>query len=321
MSQRVLAMTAYAVALIVWCAVVGIPNDPVGVALWLWLLAICWRSDWSLQFPRDWWPWLVALVGYSLVRGVTDDWGFTPHEVWPIHADEWLATLWGGDDVPTVSLQRRLCGDPCSSDGPVRWYDITVSATYASHFLAGLAIAGVLWIRDRGEWLRWIRRYVTISYLALVGYIVYPMAPPWMAAGDGLLPPVARISSRGFHELGIERTTIVFGGLANKTAAMPSLHTGFTYLIAFYAITRLRGWWRWLVLLYPAAMSFTLVYSGEHYLVDTLAGAVIAGLALAIGAWWDRWRPPSEVLTAVESRRGRQRFRDGRRAPSSTTGR
>jgi membrane-associated phospholipid phosphatase len=295
-TRRTLWVTAYAVAFLVWCAVIGIPNDPVGVAIWLWLLAIVWRQDWSWRFPLDWWPWLLALVVYSLVRGVTDDWGFTPHELWPVHADEWLARLWGSDTVPSVSLQYRLCTDPCDVDGPVRWYDVAVSATYASHFLAGLTIAGILWIRDRAEWLRWIRRYITISYLALAGYVLYPMAPPWMAAQDGLIPPLVRLSSRGFHHLGIERTTMVFGGLPNKTAAMPSLHCGFTYLIALYAITRLRTRWRWLLLLYPAAMSFTLVYSGEHYLVDTLFGGLIAVLALLIGAAWDRWRPPDRVL-------------------------
>ena len=85
---------------------------------------------------------------------------------------------------------------------------------------------------------------------------------------------------------------MVFGGLPNKTAAMPSLHCGFTFLIAFYGISRLRGWWRWLLLLYPVAMSLTLIYSAEHYLIDTIMGGVIAALAMVIGAWWDRWRPP-----------------------------
>jgi hypothetical protein len=293
MSRRALALTAYAVALVLWCAVIGIPNDPIGVAIWLWLLTICWRQDWSWQFPKDWWPWLAALAFYGLARGLTDDLGFTPHEVWPIRADEWLAHLWGGDVVPSVSLQHRFCGDPCYSDGPIRWWDHAASATYASHFLAGLTIAGVLWIRDRGEFVKWIRRYVTISYLALAGYIGYPMVPPWMAAEHGLLPPLTRISSRGFNHLGIERTTMVFGGLPNKTAAMPSLHCGLAFLIAFYAISRLHGWWRWLLLLYPAAMSLTLIYSAEHYLIDAIMGAVIAGLAMAIGAAWDRWRPPT----------------------------
>jgi hypothetical protein len=295
-TARVLAVTAYAAALLLWCWLVGIPNDPIGVALWLWLLAICWRLDWSLQFPRDWWPWLLALVVYSGLRGLTPYLGFTPHETAPIRMDEWLAHLWGGDEVPTVSLQHRLCGDPCDPHGPVHWYDVAASATYASHFLAGLTIAGVLWIRDRALWLGWIRRYVTISFLALVGYVVYPMAPPWMAADDGLLPPLARISSLGFHHLGIDRTNMVLGSLPNRTAAMPSLHCGIAFLIAFYAVRRLRGWWRWLMLLYPLAMTLTLVYTAEHYLIDSIAGGLIALLAMAIGAAWDRRRPP-KIMT------------------------
>jgi membrane-associated phospholipid phosphatase len=46
-------------------------------------------------------------------------------------------------------------------------------------------------------------------------------------------------------------------------------------------------------------MSFSLVYSGEHYLIDTIMGAVIAVVALAIGALWDRWRPPAAVLSGT----------------------
>lgn len=297
MSRRALALAAYAVALVAWCGIVGLPNDPIGVALWLWLLAIAWRGDWAWQFPRDWWPWLLALAVYGLARGLTDDLGFAPHVTAPVRADEWLARLWGGATVPTVSLQRELCGDPCGPGGPLRWYDYLTSAVYASHFVVGLALAGVLWLRDRALWLAWIRRYVTISYLALAGYVAFPMAPPWMAGRDGYLPPVARISSRAFSELGLERTTMVFGGLPNKTAAMPSLHAGIAFLVAFWAVRRLRGWWRWLLLLYPVAMSWALVYAGEHYLVDTLMGAVAAATAMAVGAWWDRRRPPRELRT------------------------
>lgn len=296
MTRRTLAVAAYAVALVAWCWLVGVPNDPIGVALWMWALAIAWRGDWQWQFARDWWPWLLSLAVYGLARGLVDDLGWAPHVTWPIRADEWFAQLWGGTTVPTVALQHELCGDPCTYDAPVRWYDHLGSATYASHFVAGLGLAGVLWLRDRALWLSWIRRYVAISYLALAGYVLFPMAPPWMAGRDGFLPPVARISSRAFQHLGIERTTMVFGGLPNKTAAMPSLHTGFSALIAFWAISRLRTPWRRLFLLYPVVMAWTLMYSGEHYLVDTLAGAVVAALAMAIGAWWDRWRPPA--LTA-----------------------
>ena len=289
---RPFAVATYVVLLVIWSALIGIPNDPIGISLWIWLFTICWRLDQPprshLEFFHDWWPWLLALAVYSLARGLTDDLGFAAHVTAPIRMDEWLANVWGGDTVPTVSLQHAWCGEPCLPTGDVRWYDVAISAVYASHFLTGLVIAGVLWLRNRALWLEWIRRYVTISYLALIGYIVFPMAPPWMAARDGFLPAIARISSRGFHAIGVERTTIIFGGLPNKTAAMPSLHAGIAFLVAFYAIARLRGAWRYLLLLYPVAMSTALIYSGEHYLIDTIMGALIAGLTMVGCAWWER---------------------------------
>ena len=49
-------------------------------------------------------------------------------------------------------------------------------------------------------------------------------------------------------------------------------------------------------------LPFALVYSAEHYLVDTILGGVIAGLAMAIGAWWDRVRPPERAVAGVSSR-------------------
>jgi hypothetical protein len=303
-TTRTLAVAAYAVVLLAWCWLVGIPSDPPGVTLWLWLLAICWRLDWSWRFVRDWLPWLVALVVYGTVRGLTDNYGFTPHVAWPVHADEWLARhLWDGETIPSVTLQHRYCGEPCLQHGPLHWWDYVASAAYTSHFLAGLTIGGVLWIRNRVEWLRWIRRYVTISFLALIGYLVFPMAPPWLAADDGLVPSLARISGRASTHLDVHRTALFFSGTANPTAAMPSLHCGFTFLIAFYGITRLSSPLRWLLLLYPVAMALTLVYSAEHYLVDTIMGGVIAALAMAIGALWDRWRPPTTVLSGPLSGR------------------
>ena len=116
--------------------------------------------------------------------------GFTPHEVVADPrrrvAGPTLGRRHRPDGRPPAPALRR----PVRRLEPLRWYDIPHERVYASHFVAGLGLAGVLWLRNRGECVRWIRRYVTISYLALVGYIVFPMAPPWMAARDGLLPPL-----------------------------------------------------------------------------------------------------------------------------------
>ena len=92
---------------------------------------------------------LLALAVYGLARGVTHDLGFTPYELWPIRVDEWLAQLWGGDVVPTVSLQHHSAAtratDSARSGGG---HDAASAATYASHFVLGFSIAGVLGIGD-----------------------------------------------------------------------------------------------------------------------------------------------------------------------------
>jgi membrane-associated phospholipid phosphatase len=277
---RMRAMTGYAVVLAAWSWFVGIPNDPLGVCLWIWLATIAWNASAPprehLAFVRDWWRPVLVMVVYWLLRGLADEVGLPVHYAMPVRVDEWL----GGGTAPTVGLQHAWCGDPCEPTLPARWYDVLLTTVYATHFVTALSLAGVLWLRDRAEWARWMRRYLTILVAGLAVYVVYPMAPPWLAARGGYLPEVHRITARGWTEIDLHRQTMVMFGMANKVAAMPSLHAGIAFLVAFYAIRRLSSRWRWLLLLYPLAMSLALVYFAEHYVVDVLCGGLLAGLVM-----------------------------------------
>ena len=288
---RAVAMAAYAVALLVWSELLGIPNDTVQVFLWLWLGTIAWnieaRPRYHLNFLKDWWLPVLGLIIYFFSRGLTDELGLPVHVYMPIHVDEWL----GLGETPTERLQQAWCGDPCLKESDPRWYDAFFTTVYATHFITGLTIAAVLWVRNRTEWIRWMRRYLAINFGALVVYILYPMAPPWMASEEGWLDgDVARLTSRGWRDLGLDRIDLILHGVGNPVAAMPSLHAGITFLIAGYAIQRLRSPWRWLIVLYPLLMSTTLVYYGEHYVIDVIAGAVLAGAVLAGCQAWENSR-------------------------------
>jgi len=292
-AARRAAMTAYALALLVWSLTIGIPNDTPGVCVWIWIGTVCWYADRPLAVTRawwrDWWLPLALLVAYALLRGLADETFMPVHELMPVRVDEWLA----GGTTPTERLQGAWCGDPCLSTSPPRWYDTLFTTVYASHFLVSLTLAGVLWVRSRPEWVRWIRRFVAMNLTGLTIYFLYPMAPPWMASRDGLIGSVSRITGRGWSEIDLHRQSIIFGGLSNKVAAMPSLHAGFSFLVVFYAIQRLRHPARWLLLAYPLTMSLTLVYSGEHYVVDAAAGALVALLVLVGCQVWENRRPPA----------------------------
>lgn len=284
---RALAMAVYGGVLGLWCARLGVPNDTVQVFGWLWLATIAWNVQAEprhhLRFGKDWSLPVLGLVVYFFSRGLTDELGLPVHWTMPIRFDEWL----GGGTTPTELLQAAWCGDPCSSTGEPRWYDVLLSTVYASHFLVGLSLAAVLWMRNRGEWVRWMRRYLGINFAALVVYVVYPMAPPWMASQEGLIGEVTRITSRGWRELGVERIDLILHGVGNPVAAMPSLHAGIAFLVALYGVQRLASPLRWLLVVYPLAMCVALVYFAEHYVIDLVAGAALAGLVLVVSQRWE----------------------------------
>jgi membrane-associated phospholipid phosphatase len=67
-------------------------------------------------------------------------------------------------------------------------------------------------------------------------------------------------------------------------AAIPSLHGGVTLLLVLFLWPRVRRRWRPLLAIYPVLMAFSLVYTGEHYVVDVLVGWVLAvGVTVAAG--------------------------------------
>jgi hypothetical protein len=285
--RRTIAMSLWAVGFVAWWVLLGLPaTDPLLAFGWLWLAAIAWRIDQPrrehLRFVRDWAPITALLIVYNFSRGLADH-GTTPHAIELVRAD---GAMFGGH-VPTVWLQQRFY-DPDT----IHWWDVVASWVYFSHFVAALGVAVVLWLRERARWAAFMRRWFVLSAAGLITYYLYPAAPPWWAAKFGLLPDVARISTRGWHAMGLHGAGNMLnaGQLAsNPVAAMPSLHTAFALLVVVFFFDRVRRRWWPLLLTYPLAMTFTLVYTGEHYVIDVLVGWVYVGLAVAVAGLAERW--------------------------------
>ena len=179
-------MLVFAAALAASIAIWGPPKQVAEVFGWIWAATIAWniRAPWRahLAFPRDWSLPLLVLIAYLFSRGLADEIGFVSvHVTEPVAADRWLF----GGTLPTEFLQANLCGDPCERTMPPSWYDVVLTTVYYSHFVVALTIAAVLWVRNRPAWVHYLRRYLTLNVLALVIYIAYPMAPPWLAAEQG----------------------------------------------------------------------------------------------------------------------------------------
>ncbi len=287
--RRVITMSVWGVAFVIGWLAIGLPTDPVYAFVWMWAATIAWNSarPWRshLRFARDWLPVVLLLVLYNLSRGFADN-GAVPHAYELIVADRVMFGWATGDQVPTVWLQQHLY------QPDVRWWDVLASWVYFSHFVVALAAAAVLWLRDRRRWAAFMRRWGFLCATGLVTYFLYPAAPPWWAAQNGLLEEVARISTRGWKVFGLHGAGNLLNAgqiASNPVAAMPSLHTAFALFVVLFFLRATRKRWWPLLLAYPLAMTFTLVYSGEHYVIDVLVGWAYVGMTFVAVGLAERW--------------------------------
>jgi hypothetical protein len=116
---------------------------------------------------------------------------------------------------------------------------------------------------------------VAASALALVGYFLFPTAPPRLA-GVGLADTVTDTTH-------VNLSSNLLGVFYNPIAAVPSLHFGFALIvgIALVAFARHR-WVRLAGALYPAFVLLVIVATGNHFLFDAAAGAIVAGAGYVV---------------------------------------
>lgn len=180
-------------------------------------------------------------------------------------------------DVPTVWLQALVTG-PLSAV-----LEVAAALVYVTHFAAIPLVTAVTWFRARERYLFWIIAVLVFTGIGVTGYVLYPAAPPWMAAELGVIGPVERTSGAGWSHLAMPWVGAVIEGgqgLSNQVAAMPSLHAGATLLVTLFVWASVSGRWRWGLVGYVVVMAWALVHTGEHYVVDILAGWLVAVAAV-----------------------------------------
>jgi hypothetical protein len=121
--------------------------------------------------------------------------------------------------------------------------------------------------------------------LALVGYVVFPAAPPRFFPEWGFFDSVASFT-------GVSSDSVAVNALFNPYAAVPSMHVAFALMIG-WPLARLvrppalRVFWH----AYPVLVTWVIVVTGNHFLADAFLGACTAGLAAYSASIMARARP------------------------------
>jgi membrane-associated phospholipid phosphatase len=205
------------------------------------------------------------------------------HVDYPIVADRLL----GLGELPSTRLQRAL--NRQGPDGPEwRALDRVLVWAHWSWFLVPHAALVYILARDPERFPRAaVMTYAVFNTGASV-YWFAPTAPPWyadlLAAERGVEPLAVRRMMVEYGEFfwrdGWGSLYSVFGG--NPLAAMPSLHFA-TSMMAALLLAEVSPAAGALGFSYAATLGFALVYLGEHYVVDLLAGAALTGAVRRLG--------------------------------------
>jgi hypothetical protein len=257
----------------------GISIEPEWVLLVLLVIAVALGR--GRTFITDWTPFLLLFLAYEAMRGYASKTNFAPHDLSGM--ERWLFA----GTIPTLTLQHAFY-----HAGVVGLQDIAAMIFYFMHFVLPIVVGFVFWVTDREYYWRFIAALLLMCFLAFVTYLFWPSAPPWYQLHDALgNPAVVKINDQTVHSLwGFTAVTPLYHSFnPNKFAAFPSLHAAFPMLAAVYA------WQRYRLLavglaLWSAAVMVSIVYLGEHYVVDALVAIPYVAAATIIVEMFSRRR-------------------------------
>ncbi len=190
-------------------------------------------------------------------------------------------------ELPSIRLQADFY-----TPGHLHWYDYYFTFVHWSYFIIPHAVAIILWWKFFPLFRRYLIALTLLLTMGLGLYFLLPSNPPWMAPESvnspgaptvlRIMEPIGKQLGGGLYQAGY---SVV--GESNPIAAMPSIHFAVTFLLvmASYSFSK-----RWQVTawLYALSMGLALVYMGEHYVVDVVAGGAITATSWYLAGVWVR---------------------------------
>ncbi|WP_232303556.1 phosphatase PAP2 family protein [Pseudofrankia sp. DC12] len=155
------------------------------------------------------------------------------------------------------------------------------------HFIVTPTV--ILWMHRRHGMsyarARWTLVFTTI--LCLIGFFLFPTAPPRLLPNSGFIDTMSRFSNYGWWSASASAAPHGLDKVANLYAAMPSLHCAWALWCGLLIARHARWLWlRVLGVLYPCCTAFVVMATANHYILDAVAGwtvlAVSAAAAIAL---------------------------------------
>lgn len=165
------------------------------------------------------------------------------------------------------------------------------------HLPVTILVLTWIYLYRHEAWTFFRNVFLTLNAAAMVVFALLPVAPPRLVPTSGMVDTLF-LFSRSNYRSG------VLSFVTNPYAALPSLHIGYSLFVTL-AVFLLTGnrLARVLAAVYPLVVLAAIVVTGNHYLVDALAGAVLLGVAFVANYSVASDEAPRAVTVASDDRR------------------
>ena len=241
-----------------------IKATPEIILLQFALLVIIFRRLRMKKFFITWIPFIATFVLYEFLRSYADN--FSPFYNITLYWVFWIEkTIFG--TLPTITLQQMI---PAA-----HWLTQLSLFFYSIFFYYSFLIAFTIWLVDQDKFPTYFRQFLFLTYISLAVFFLIPTAPPWLAADKFGLGVDRYLMEnnilRAFPSINIYYY-FVYG---NPVAALPSLHTAWPLFSTLFLIKHYKKPALYLLLVIPMMIAFSVILTGEHYIIDLVASVLV----------------------------------------------
>lgn len=190
----------------------------------------------------------------------------TPSDTGAYSRGRWLLRAEHDVGLPSEHrVQGLINGHPLLEQGCNLFYD-TVHFPSMGIFLLWL------FVRHRHDYGR-VRVVIVATTLSCLAVQLITVAPPRLLPNSGFTDTAAKFDQSVYY---------INGVAADALSAMPSVHVGWSVLIAWAVLTVSTSRWRWLIVLHPALTTFVVVATANHYWLDGIVAAALLAASIAV---------------------------------------
>jgi membrane-associated phospholipid phosphatase len=217
------------------------------------------------EYAKTWIPFISFFLLYEFIRGHIDD--LSPFKNFTLY---WIYDL---ELLIFKRLPSKILQDIFIDNKFVINFSLFF---YSIFFYYSFLTAFILWLKKPKVFSEYTKKFLALSFIGLLLFFLIPTAPPWMV--------------NEIKNIGIER--VLYGNTimnqfnvfslyqyfiyGNAVAALPSLHVAWPAFTSLFLIKITKSKFYYLFLIIPIMICFSVVLTAEHYVIDVVAGWLLA---------------------------------------------